>query len=147
MDKKDYFSDDCIVENDLFRGLKNNLLCPLCNKIFKDPMICFTCGKTFCQKCIGDKCPNNCKINKFSKDQTKEVLLTRIKYKCKNCSEEIFQNEIPAHLESNCEYKEDKSIHKSLSEIFTTKKELTKIPLQELSKYNDDEINYFTSKF
>ena len=146
MDKNNYFSDDCIVEDEFYRNLKILLFCPLCNKLFKDPMLCSVCGKTYCQKCIENICPNNCKNNTFAKDINKNVLLSKLKYKCKNCSEEIIQSEITAHLESDCQYKEDDSNSKSLSEIYQTKKTLTRLSEEEMRKYDINEVNCFTSK-
>ena len=146
MENKDYFSDDCIVEDEIFRALKPLLTCPLCNKIYKDPMLCTGCQGIYCQNCINNKCPKNCVNNKLSKSVSKNEMLSKIKYKCKNCSEEVSQTDIKAHLDSNCEYKEEFERTKLLSEIYQTKKELKKLSRKEMEKYNKNEIKHFTSK-
>ena len=35
IEKDEYFSDDCIIEDSLFISIKDLLICLLCNKIFK----------------------------------------------------------------------------------------------------------------
>ena len=145
-ENKDYFSDDCIVEDEIFRVLKKMLICPICEKIYKDPIICSVCQGVYCQKCIDNKCPKNCVNNKLSKCVSKNEMLSKIKYKCKNCSEEVSQSGIKAHLDSNCKHKKEIERTKSLSEIFQTKKELKKLSKEEMKKYNNNEIKHFTSK-
>ncbi len=150
MKKEDYFSDDCIIKNELFISLKDLLTCPLCKNIYKDPLICSGCQNVFCQKCLENyskesNCPNNCKNNKFSKSILKNELLSKIKYKCKNCKEEVEKNNIKAHLELNCQKKDDKK-EKTLAQIFQTKKTLTKLSPKEMAKIDKKTINHFTSK-
>lgn len=148
MEKEDYFSDDCIVKNELYNSLKSLLTCPLCNNIYKDPLICSNCQSVYCQKCLDNyskkrDCPN-CKNNKFSKSILKNELLSKIKYKCKNCKEEVENDNIKAHLESNCEKKEDKE--KTLAEEYKTKKALIKLSPKEMAKIDKKTVNHFTSK-
>ena len=148
MKKEDYFSEDCIVENVYYKTLKDLLTCPLCNKLFKDPLMCSDCQNVYCQKCLELKylkdkiCPNNCKNAKFVKSITKNEMLSKILYKCKNCSNEVKQSDINAHLESNCK----KERTKTLSELYQTKKEIIKLSPEEMSKIDKNTINHFTSK-
>jgi hypothetical protein len=146
MEKEDYFSDDCIVEDEIFRGLKKLLICPICKKIYKDPMLCTGCQGVYCQKCIGNKCPKNCINNKLMKSVSKNEMISKIKYKCKNCLEEVYQSDIKAHLESNCQHKEEIQTNRTLSEIYGTKKQLKRLSPKEMEQYNKEEINHFTSK-
>jgi hypothetical protein len=149
MEKEEYFTDDCIVESELYLKLKDLLICPICKKLYKDPLMCSGCQSTYCQKCIGtyikkNTCPKNCKNIKFSKSISKNELLSKLKYKCKNCKEEVIQSNIKAHLESNCEKKEERT--RTLGEIYQKKKELVKLTPAEMSKIDKDKINHFTSK-
>ena len=146
MEKNDYFSDDSIVEDDLFRALKKMLICPICNKIYKDPIICTGCQGVYCHKCINNKCPKNCVNNKLSKCVSKNEMLSKIKYKCKNCLEEVSQIDIKAHLNLNCEHKKECQRTQSLSEIYYEQKKLNKLSPKIMEKYNKNEINHFTSK-
>ena len=149
MEKEDYFTDDCIVESELYLKLKDLLICPICKKLYKDPLMCSGCQSTYCQRCIenyikNNICPKNCKKIKFSKSISKNELLSKLKYKCKNCQEEVIQSNIKAHLESNCEKKEEKV--KTLSETFLQKKALVKLTPKEMRNIDKEKINHFTSK-
>lgn len=146
MKKTEYFSEDCIVEDELFRSLKSLLICPKCNKIYNNPMMCQNCQKIYCHKCIDNtdkKCLNNENHN-FVKSLSKNELLSKIKYRCKNCSEIVIQSDIHSHLEKNCIYQE--KIEKKLSETFLTKKKLLKLTSKEMETKNQNDITYFTSK-
>ena len=149
MEKKNYFSDDCIVENSYYNTLKNLLICPICNKLYKEPLMCSGCQKVYCKKCLTEyldknKCPNNCQNCNYAKSIIKNEMLSKIVYKCKNCSKEVKQNDINAHLESNCQ--PDLEKRKTLKEIYQTKKEIVKLSPKEMSKIDKNTINHFTSK-
>ena len=149
MEKKDYFSEDCIVENDYYKAIKNLLICPLCNKLYKKPLMCSICQNVYCQNCLEQYvkkkiCPNNCNNNKFTKSISRNELLSKVVYKCKNCSKEVFLNDIKAHLESNCLPNIEKT--KTLSELYQTKKEIVKLSPEEMKKIDKSKINHFTSK-
>ena len=149
MEKKDYFSDDCIVENSYYKTLKNLLICPLCNKLFKEPLMCSNCQKVYCKKCLEEylnknTCPNKCQNCKYSKSIIKNEMLSKIIYKCKNCSKEVVQSDINMHLESNCQPNLEKT--KTLAELYQTKKEITKLSPEEMSQIDKNTINHFTSK-
>ena len=149
MNKEDYFSDDCIVENELFTALKPLMLCPLCKKIYHEPMMCSGCQNAYCKKCIEnyinlETCPKNCKNCKFFRSITKNELLSKIKYKCKNCNEEVFNDGIKTHLESNCKKKYEKI--KTLGELYQTKKSLEILSPEEMKGIDKRKINHFTSK-
>ena len=149
MEKNDYFSEDCIVENAYYITLKNLLICPLCNKLFKEPLMCSACQNVYCQKCLEQYlkkkiCPNNCQNIEFLKSITKNEMLSKISYKCKNCSKAVIQNDIKAHLESNCHPDLEKT--KTLAELYQSKKEIIKLSHEEMSKIDKRKINHFTSK-
>jgi len=151
MNKKDYFSDDCIVEDILFTSLKDLLICPLCKKIFNEPYMCSKCQNVYCKECLRNfsnfkSCPNkdNCKSNKFVKSINKNELISKIKYKCKNCSEEVMRCNINSHLESDCEPKLQQS--QTLLEQYQTKKRLVKLSSKEMGEIDKSKINHFTSK-
>ena len=149
MDKEDYFSDDCIVEDPLFLAIKSLIFCPLCKKIFKEPMMCSICQQVFCKKCIEDDlnkktCPNKCINCNFYRSISKNEIISKIKYKCKNCNEEVCNDSIKTHLESNC--KKDCKRTKTLGELYTNKKTLEKLSKEEMKKIDKAIINHFTSK-
>ena len=149
MKKEEYFSEDCIVENTFYKTLKDLLTCPLCKKLFKEPLMCSACQNVYCTQCLEQYlkkkiCPNNCKNCKFTRSLGKNELLSKLIYRCKNCSKEVEQSDIKAHLESNCHPELEQK--KTLAEIYQTKKEIIRLSPEEMSKINKNEINHFTSK-
>ena len=137
LEKDQYFSDDCIIEDPLYMSLKDLLMCPLCNKILKDPYMCNDCQNVYCKKCLEDYselkiCPKEYKDVKFIRCIAKNELLSKIKYRCKNCKKEVIQTDIKAHLESNCQHSEEIQKKKTLAEEIQTKKELIKISKEEM---------------
>ena len=132
----EYFSEDCLVKNDLYNSVKNLIICPKCKNIYQNPLMCSKCGETFCEKCINNKskCEKCSQDNIIFKENiAKKQILSNLTYKCKNCLEEIIQKDINSHLQLNCEYKE-KEIRKTLHEIYTTKKTLRKLSSKEVQK-------------
>ena len=141
MEKSEYFTEDSIVKDELYKSISSLIICPLCNKIYEEPMVCNNCNKVYCNKCLeerGNICPNGCQDSQLLKCVTKNELLSQLKYKCKNCCEEITRNNLNSHLESNCTHK----MERKLSEILQTKKTLKK--LQHYDK--DQNLPSFTSK-
>ena len=149
LEKDEYFDENSPIENQLYLSLKDLLICPYCQELIKDPFMCSKCQKNYCKKCLEDysnmkKCPNDNKESEFKHSIMINEMLSKLKYKCKNCKKEIFQSDIKAHLEEKCEYIEDEH-EKSLSEIIQTKKELIKLSPQEMENKKVD--TSFTSKY
>ena len=38
-----YFTDDCLIEDEYYNGIKDLIKCKFCHKILKDPMMCNDC--------------------------------------------------------------------------------------------------------
>ena len=149
LEKDEYFDEDSPIEDQLYLSLKDLLKCPYCNKLIKNPFMCNKCQKNYCKKCLEDfskmkKCPNDNKESEFKHSIMINEMLSKLKYKCKNCKEEISQSDIKSHLEKNCEYVELEH-EKTLAEIIQTKKELIKLSPQEMEGKKVD--NSFTSKY
>ena len=146
LDKEDYFSDDCIVKDNFFISIEDLLKCPLCNKILKEPYMCKDCQSVYCKKRLVNysnlkKCPKDGKEITFIYSIVKNDLLSKLKYKCKNCSKIVFQTDINAHLEKNCDNDEREEDEKTLSEIIKTKKQLIKLSQKEIkNKKIDDSL-------
>ena len=145
--KEEYFSDDFIIEDGYYIGIKDLILCPLCSKIIKDPYMCNICQKNYCKKCLEKDyrlkiCPENKIQTKFSPDVNSNRLISNLKYRCRNCLEIVVQSDIKTHLESNCRKAERVKKEKTLSEIIQTKKELIKLSLNEVkNKIVDNTIS------
>ena len=148
LEKDDYFKDDSLVEDQLYISLKDLLICPYCHKLLKNPYMCSKCQKNYCKKCLEEysnmkKCPNDNKESEFKHSIMINEMLSKLKYKCKNCKKEIFQSDIKSHLEENCEYI-GLEREKTLADIIQTKKELIKLSPQEMENKKVDAS--FTSK-
>ena len=149
LEKDEYFSDDCIVQNSFYLAIKDLLICSLCKKILKDPYMCNGCQDVYCKKCLEDysqlkKCPNEEKESKFISSNTKKELLSKLKYRCKNCLKEVNQTDIKSHLEANCKHNEIKEKEKTLAEIIQNRRELIKLSKEEMKNKEID--NDITSK-
>ena len=147
--KEYYFTDDCLVKDQLYLTIKDLITCSLCNKILKDPFVCSICQNSFCKKCLESysslkKCPNEEIESEFKPYILKENMLSKLKYKCNNCNKEVQKNEIKAHLEENCETNEDKR-EKTLSELMKSKKQLIKLSSKEMQNKKID--YHLTSKY
>lgn len=147
----EYINDDCLIEDENYLAFKSLILCQLCKKILKNPMICINCQNSFCKKCLDNwcenyaKCPKNCQNPNYQKNTDKLALLSLIKYKCRNCKSEVKYNDVQSHLNSGCGKIENEC---KLSEIIYKKKKLKKLTDDEIKaiKDNKKEINYITSK-
>lgn len=139
MNKNDYFSEDCIVKDQIYNSIKQSIICPICQNIFQNPLICSNCSTSFCQKCIKNKtkCENCSKENaQYKESISKNQLLSSLKYKCRNCLEEVNRKDIEEHLKSNCQNNREEK-KKTLHEQYTSKKELKRFSAKELEKKLD----------
>ena len=143
LDKDEYFSDDRIIEDELYLTIKDLIKCPLCFKILKDPYMCIECQNAYCKKCVETysnfkKCPNDGKKTKFSHSIQKNDLLSKLRYRCKNCNKEVKQTDIQSHLKTNCKQNDDFEKEKSLIEEIQTKKGLIKLSKEEMKNKKAD---------
>ena len=143
LDKDEYFSDDCIIKDQIYLNIKDLITCPLCNKILKEPYMCIECQNAYCKKCLENysnlkRCPNDNKNTKFTHCIQKNDLLSKLKYRCKNCLKEVVQTDIQSHLKSNCKANTHIERQKTLSEMIQTKKELIKLSKKEMENKRID---------
>ena len=109
-----YININNIIENDIFKLFKDSVTCPLCHNILINPIMCMKCDGTFCKKCIDDwekknlKCPNNCNEPNYQQNSIKNDILYKLKFKCEECEEEIYYNEMKNHIDK-CTHKKDLS--------------------------------------
>ena len=136
LEKNEYFTDDCLVQNQLYFSFKDSLICPLCHKILQNPFMCTKCQNSYCRKCLDNylifmKCPNHNEKGQFNISIMKSEMLSNLKYKCKNCLKEVYQSDIKTHLEENCKkaYSEDGN---SLGKINSEKKTLISLSYEEM---------------
>ena len=133
---EDYINDNSIVKNELYYELKDDIICPLCQCLMIEPMVCSKCQNTYCKKCIEDwkkksnACPNRC-TSEFNKVIEKKNYITKMKFKCvKGCGEEIKFKDLEEHYKNNCA---------------SNKKRLVRLKTEEIPKDKKD-MKYFTCK-
>ena len=95
-----------LVKDDISNLFKDSIICPICNSVLIDPMLCMKCQKTFCKKCIdsypnnNEECPNKCSEPYYQKSIGKNDILSKLKFNCKKCGGEYYYHEIKSHYNS-----------------------------------------------
>ena len=150
LEKDEYFTDDCIIKDQLYSSLKDLITCPLCQKILKNPYMCCKCQKSYCKKCLEENsnlktCPNDKEETQFIHSVFAEDMLSKLKYKCKNCLKEVIQSDIKAHIQDNCQHNELERKKTLAEEIHTKKKTLIKLSFKDMKKKEIDRS--LTSKY
>ena len=109
-----YVDNITLVEDPISKLLKKSVTCPLCENILIEPMMC-KCQNVYCKACIDDwskknkKCPNNCNEPNYQKCIGKNDVLSKLKFRCLGCEEEILYNDAESHHKKCCP---DKTISK-----------------------------------
>ena len=146
MKKNDFLTDDCIIEDEVYAGIKDIIKCKYCFKILKEPMICRDCQNVYCKACI-DKKPNICKCKNpdYVPSIDKKAVLSMLKYRCKNCKKEVKYNEVESHLNKGC--KKNLTETKLIEQIYK-KKKLKKLSYDEIGEITNkgQKINHLSSK-
>ena len=100
---EDYINEDNIINDDIYKKLKDSITCPLCINIFINPLICLKCQNVYCKKCIDDwntrdnKCPNRCTEKKKKKSILANQLLSSLNFKCPICGKTIGYDDMQKH--------------------------------------------------
>ena len=130
-----YANEKNIVKNEVYDLFKDTIICPVCNSIMIESVICLNCQSTFCKKCSkelkdkGKNCPKKCSFLNIKEVIGKNNFISKFKFKCINgCGEEILFENIKNHYK-NCNQKNIKKI-----------KVLSKKQAEELLKKKDKEI-------
>lgn len=109
---------------------QEEILCPICHRIFMEPVACSECQSCFCSLCIeawleenkNGLCPNNCHFVLKKAPPLLLKLLNKLKIKCKNfqsgCNEEINYELITKH-ETECGFLMNSAV--AASRIFLKK--------------------------
>lgn len=146
-----FITDDCIIEDEIYNGFKDLVKCFICKNILKDPMMCTKCQKVFCKDCIeiytkqNKKCPNKCKKSKYKKCDDKSAMLSMLKFRCKNCKEEVKYNNVKIHLSSGCETNLTQS---RLIDSLYEKRKLIKLSKDDVGKITNlgQKVNHLSRK-
>ena len=148
MSNKAYIDDDCIIKDETFLMFQNLLICDICKKILKNPMMCKNCQKVFCKACIDKRgeCPSsNCLGSEFIINTDKQAMLKMIIYSCRNCKEEVKYDDVEKHLKNGCITQTDEP---KLADTIRKKPKLRKLTPEEVKKAKDkgEKIYHLSSK-
>ena len=143
---EEYIKKETLVENEISKIFESSVLCFICKNILIKPLMCMKCQSSFCKKCIdkwnekNDKCPNGCDSPNYQNNLTKKEILSKFKFNCVKCSDEIPYDEAESH-------------HNSCSGEKSTKKNTNNSKLRGLSpeessklKKEEKEMEYITGK-
>ena len=135
-----YANEKNIVKNEIYELFKDAIICPVCNSIMIEPVICLECQSTFCKKCSktlkdkGDNCPKKCSNYNINDVIGKNNFISKFKFKCINgCGEDILFENITNHYK-NCNPNKIKKI-----------KVMDKKQVEEYRKKNSEEIAHLNS--
>lgn len=73
--------------------------CPICFDVFDKPLVCGTCGNSFCEQCVVNMkyvCPLCGKVTEYSRNVTLENILVNLPIRCK-CNRYFPKNEMEKH--------------------------------------------------
>ena len=147
-----YIDDDCLIEDEYYNNVKDTIKCEYCKQILKQPMMCKECMKTFCNKCTKnsqkkkdkkDKKGHNCKKAKYTDNITANKIMSKLKYLCKNCKNEIKKEDIENHLKEGCETNENPS---GFLDCIFRKKALRQLNQEEIKALNNKKKNHLSGK-
>ena len=134
-----YINDNLVIKNIIYNEFKGSITCQICLKILINPFMCMNCQNVYCKNCIeqwekkNNKCPNRCQNTNYQKSLEKNLILSKLKFKCVNCKNEIEYNNVEKHHNS-CKIQ--------------SKNKIKKIPSNTIQKLGikKEDIEYITSK-
>ena len=105
---ENYINEETVVNNEIYQVFKDSVICPICSNILINPMMCMKCQNVYCKKCSddwskkNDKCPNRCDNPNYQRSLEKNNILSKLKFKCEKCGEQIFYENVQKHVD-NCQ--------------------------------------------
>ena len=149
IDEDKYITDDCVIKDQNFTAFEQLIHCIFCKKILRSPMMCKSCQKVFCKKCMDKyrQSVEKCKNPEYVVNTDKSAILSMISFLCKNCKCEIKYNDVESHLKSGCKSNLDEKTSQLIN-AFTKKRKLTKLNEKEISNITEQgkSINRITGK-
>ena len=144
-----YINKDTIIENEIYQIFQSSVICPICSNIYIDPILCITCQKVYCKKCIENlkksntNNQHNCEKPQNKNSIDKNEILSKLKFYCVGCNKEIEYNNAEEHHNSCCPGKTPSNMIKSENE----KKIFQKLTPQEAQKFIKDgrEVTFIAS--
>ena len=109
---EEYANEKTIVKDNIYEMFKDTIICPICNSIMIEPVICVNCQNTFCKKCKenGENCPGKCQESIIKDVIEKNNNITKFKFKCiKGCGQELLFKNLLYHYCSDCLSQKEKA--------------------------------------
>ena len=135
-----YINEGTVVDNEIYQAFKESVICPICTNILIEPVMCMKCQSSYCKRCSedwskkNDKCPNRCESPNYQRNLEKNNILSKLKFKCENCGEQIFYEKVEKHI-NECK----------TNDINVRKKRMKKLNMEEITnlrkKVNPIRIN------
>ena len=147
-----YINKDTVKEDDIFKIIEPTVICPLCKNIYINPLSCLKCQGVFCKKCLdiwsqnnNEICPNNCEEPEYIKTLAKNEILSKLKFICVGCENEILYEEAENHHNLCCP---DKTSENPSLQKIKNKNLIKKLTPEEFDifKKQNFEIFYITCK-
>ena len=123
-----YINEGTVVNDQIYQLFKESLICPICTNILIEPVMCMKCQNSYCKRCSedwskkNDKCPNRCENPNYQRSLEKNNILSKLKFKCENCGEQIFYEKVENHM-NECTTKD----------INVRKKRMRKLNMEEVT--------------
>jgi len=151
MEIEKYINEQTVVKSEIYLAFKEDVTCSICSKIIINPFMCMNCQNVYCKKCLDDwskkdkRCPNRCANPNYKKSIEKSNTLSKLKFKCEKCGEEILYDNVKKHID-NCEsntINEEININNNNDRV----KRIKKVKRQEIDKTKKNgKPVYITSK-
>ena len=144
-----YINNKTLVDNQVNNALKSSVICPLCENILINPIMCMSCQNVYCKKCIDNsinkdkKC--SCDNPNYQKCIGRNSLLSQLKFICVGCFKEIGYDEAQKHHDSCCPDKTSENMKKKTPYVSKIKK-LTPEEVALYKKEGNETISRITSK-
>jgi len=150
---EDFIRQDTVIEDSIYSVFKDSVICPLCSNILINPVMCMNCQSVYCKKCIDEwseqdkKCPNKCENPNYKKSIEKINILSKLKFKCQKCGEEILYDNAKSHIDSCKSNNNSKTIDTNSGDNSIRRKRMKKINKNDVEKVKKkDSLAYITSK-
>ena len=109
VDLYEFINEDYIIKDALYECFKDSIICPICSEIIVRPVMCMNCQKAYCKRCIEhwnnmkNYCPNKCNNPEYKKCILVGNILSKLNFKCKDCSNIVNYDKMERHALSKCE--------------------------------------------
>ena len=129
-----YASFNNIVKNSFYEVNKDEIECQICNMLIIGPMQCPLCQNSLCFNCSSScrKCPICRKEVKFTKSLMINKLLSKLSFKCDNCSKEVLYDDLISHNEESgkCEISKSSGDDKYREKYFEALEKIKKLEIE-----------------